>query len=166
MLLPLGDLHYPTISDQSEDWRSRDGRSRASALTARYVDVYRHDPVAPSDHTITVVIEPATVRATPHTDHPSRLGHLVVRQAHCRCHLVGQGAGNNHDISLAWRSSEDDPQAILVVSWHRGVNHFDAAACQSESYRPQGALLTPVSKLVYTGEDVLGNVGRFALAGK
>lgn len=59
----------------------------------------------------------AAVCAAAHGDDPSGLGHLVVDLAQGGSHLVGEGAGDDHDVGLTGGGTEDDSQAILVVSW-------------------------------------------------
>lgn len=40
--------------------------------------------------------------------------------------------GYDHDVALSGRSTEDDPESILVVPSGGHVHHLDGAACQSE----------------------------------
>lgn len=90
----------------------------------------------------------AAVGAAAHGDDPSRVGHLVVDLAQGGGHLVGEGAGDNHDVGLAGGRAEDDAQAVLVVSRRGEVHHFDGAAGQAEGHGPEGRLPRPV------GDDI------------
>src|ERR1700722_444061 len=120
---------------------------------AGHIDVHRHDAIATPHHRITVVIVAATVGAASHADHPARFRHLVVNLAECRRHLVGQRAGDDHHVRLAWRGARDDAKAIKVITWHIGMDHLDRAACQPKRHRPQAAGARPVHDLVHVGDD-------------
>jgi hypothetical protein len=61
-----------------------------------------------------------------------KLTYLIVHLSQRRCHLVRQGAGDNHDIRLTGRRSENDTETILVVSGGGHVHHFDGAASQTD----------------------------------
>lgn len=41
-----------------------------------------------------------------------RTWHLVVHLAQCWCHLVGEGAGHNHGVTLARTGTEDDAKPV------------------------------------------------------
>src|ERR1019366_8507816 len=73
--------------------------------TAGYVDVDWDDPVAASHNRIRVVIVAAAVGARTHGDHVARLRYLVVDLTQRRRHLVGEGAGHDHNIGLAGRGA-------------------------------------------------------------
>ena len=101
------------------------------------VNVDGNDAVAATDNAVAVVVVAATVGAAAHGDDPAGLGHLVVDLAQGRRHLVGEGAGDNHDVRLAGGGSENDSQAVLVVSWRGEVHHFDGAAGQTKGHGPK-----------------------------
>lgn len=65
-----------------------------------YIHIHRHDPITPTHHTVAVVVVPAAIGARAHGDDPARLGHLIVNLPQGRGHLVGEGAGDNHDVGL------------------------------------------------------------------
>ena len=94
------------------------------------------------------MIIPAAVGAAAHADHPARVGHLVVDLAEGGSHLVGQGAGDDHDVGLARRGAENYAEAVLVVARGGEVHHFDGAAGEAEGHGPEGALAGPVGDLV------------------
>lgn len=112
------------------------------------VDVDRDDTVAATDDTVAVVVVAATVGAAAHGDDPSGLRHLIVDLAKSRGHLVGQGTGDNHDVGLARRSTENNTEAILIVTGGGKVHHFDGTAGETECHGPQRGLAGPV------GDDV------------
>ena len=74
------------------------------------------------------MIIPTPIGTTPHGNHPARIRHLIVNLPQSRSHLVGERAGNDHDVGLARRGAEDDAHAILVVARRRQVHHLDGAA--------------------------------------
>lgn len=102
--------------------------SLCSWWTPRDVYIHWHNTVHAPDHRVAVVVVSAPIGATAHAYHPFWIRHLVVALAHCRRHLVRNGPGDDHHVSLAGRRSEDDAQPVLVVSRHGGVHHLDAAA--------------------------------------
>ena len=116
--------------------------------TARNIDIDRHDPITSPRDRVAIVIVPATVRTAAHRDHPARLGHLVVHLAQGRRHLVGERAGDDHDVGLARARAEDDAHAVLVVAGRGQVHHLDGAAGEAEGHGPEGALAGPVGDLV------------------
>jgi hypothetical protein len=147
-LLPVPhscDLCVPHLLLQLEDTvHQRFRRWRAS----RNVNVHRHDPVAPSRDRVAVVVVSATICAATHRDDPPRVGHLVVHLPQRRSHLIGKGAGNNHYVGLPRRSAEDYTQSVLVVAGCGEMHHFDGAAGETESHRPERALSRPIGHLV------------------
>lgn len=94
-----------------------------------------------------MVIAP-TVGAGAHTDDPSWIRHLVVNLAKSGGHLVGESAGNDHDVGLTGRSAEDYAEAILVVTRGGEVHHFNGAAGESKGHGPEGALAGPIGDLI------------------
>ncbi|RUS31512.1 hypothetical protein BC938DRAFT_477677 [Jimgerdemannia flammicorona] len=73
----------------------------------------------------------AAVRARAHGNDPAGLWHLVVNLAERWGHLVCEGAGDDHDVGLAWGGAEDDAKTILVVARGGDVHHLDSAASEA-----------------------------------
>jgi len=147
-LLPVphtSDLGVPHLLLQLEDTEhERLGGWRASWD----VDVDWDNSVATSRDTVAVVVVATTVGAATHGDDPSWVRHLVVDLAKRRRHLVGESTGDNHDIGLTGRGTENDSHAILVVTRGGQVHHLDGAASETESERPERTLTCPVGDLV------------------
>jgi hypothetical protein len=143
-----GDLGVPHLLLQLEH-AVHQGLCRGRA--AGDVDIHRHDPVAPSCDGVAVVVVPSSVCAAAHGYDPSRLRHLIVHLSQGRGHLVGEGSGDNHDIGLAGRGTENDAKAILVVAGGGQVHHLDGAAGETERHGPERALSRPVGNLVECG---------------
>ena len=120
----------------------------ARRRTPRHIDIHRHNPITPPRHTIAIMIIPPPIGAAAHGDHPAGIGHLVVDLPQGGRHLVGQGAGHDHDVGLAGGGAEDDAQTVLVVAGCGEVHHFDGAAGEAEGHGPEGALAGPVRYLV------------------
>src|SRR5215831_15042499 len=69
-------------------------------------------------------------------------------------HLLRYAPGDDHEIRLAGRTTEDfgaETGDIEPGSGHR--HHLDRAACESETHRPNGVLARPVNYRVELGED-------------
>ena len=116
--------------------------------TPRHINIHRHNPITSPRHTIRIMIIPATIRTTAHTNHPSRLRHLIIDLSKRRSHLVSERAGYDHDVGLARGGAEDDAEAVLVVTWGGEVHHLYSAAGEAEGHGPKGALAGPVGDLV------------------
>lgn len=140
----LGVPHLPLQLENTIHQRL--GSRRAT----RHINVDRDDTVAATDDAVAVVVVAAAVGAGAHGDDPAGLGHLVVDLAQGGSHLVGEGAGYDHDIGLAGGGAENDSQAILVVAGGGEVHHFDGAAGEAKGHGPEGGLAGPV------GDDVEG----------
>ena len=150
-LLPVphaGDLGMPHLLLQLEN---TEHERFGSGWAAGYVNVNRYNAVASSDDTVAVVVVAATVGAATHGDDPSGLGHLIVDLAQSGCHLVGEGAGDNHDVGLTGRSTENNSHAILIVTGSGKVHHLNSAAGETEGHGPERALARPVCDLVKGG---------------
>lgn len=115
------------------------------------VDVDGDNAVAAPDDAVAVVVVAAAVGTTAHGNDPSRFGHLIVDLAQRGSHLVGEGAGDNHDVGLTGGGSENNAQAILIVSRGGKVHHFDGAAGETKGHGPEGRLSSPVGNDVETG---------------
>lgn len=107
-----------------------------SRRTSGNVNIYWDDSVASADYRIRVVVVTATVGAASHRDDPARLGHLIVDFTKSWSHLVRERAGDNDNIGLSWRGTEDDTVSIHVVSRGGDVHHLDGAASKTERQRP------------------------------
>jgi len=90
----------------------------------------------------------SSVRTTSHRDHPSWVRHLIVYLAKCWSHLVRERTGNDHDIGLTWRSTEDYTESILIVPRGTEMHHFDGTAGEAEGHGPQRRLTGPVGNLI------------------
>lgn len=82
-----------------------------------------------------MIISPS-VCTRAHTDDPSWIRHLVIDLAKSWRHLVGEGAGNDHDIGLSRRSTENYTKSVLVVARCGKVHHLDGAASEPKGHRP------------------------------
>jgi hypothetical protein len=100
-----------------------------------------------------------SIRTASHGNNPSRIWHLIVDLSQGRSHLVRERAGNNHNIGLARRSTEDYTETILIVAGSGKVHHFDGAAGKSEGHGPEGPLTRPVGNLVKSGSEM--NISHF-----
>ena len=147
-LLPVphtGNLGVPHLLLQLENTKHQ----RLGGWWASWnVDVDWNNSVATSCNTVAVVVVSSTVGAATHGDNPSWVWHLVVDLTKSWSHLVGESSGDDHDIGLTRRSTENDSHTILVVTWSRQVHHLDGAAGQTESEWPEGSLTSPVGNLV------------------
>jgi hypothetical protein len=94
------------------------------------------------------VVVTSTVGARAHTDDPTWFRHLIVDLAKSRSHLVGEGTGDDHDIGLTRRGTENDTETILIVTWGGKVHHFDGTAGETEGHGPEGTLTRPIGDLV------------------
>jgi len=94
------------------------------------------------------VVVTATVRTATHGNNPPGVRHLIVDLSQSRSHLVRESSGNDHDIRLSRRSTENDTETILIVAGGRQVHHLDGAACKTERHGPERALTGPVGYLI------------------
>jgi len=155
LLLPVphaGDLGMPHLLLQLENAVHESLRCWWAPW---HVNIHWHNPVAPSRNRITVMIVSTSICARAHRNNPSRIWHLIVNLSQSRCHFVGQCSSNNHDIRLSWRGTENDSESVLIVSWCGEMHHFNGAACETESHRPQGTLSCPIRDLIECGQCVL-----------
>jgi hypothetical protein len=130
-------------------------QSLTSRRTPRHINIHRHNPIAASRNTITVMVITASIRTAAHRNNPSRFRHLIIDLSERRSHLVRERTGHNHNIGLAGRGTEDYTESILVVSWGGEMHHFDGAAGESEGHGPEGALTSPVGYLVEGCSDLV-----------
>lgn len=115
---------------------------------SRNIDIYRHNPITTSRDTVAVMIIASSIGARSHTDHPSRVGHLIIDLTEGGGHLVRESAGDDHDIGLARGSTEDYTQTILIVAGGGKVHHLDGATGESEGHGPEGTLTGPIGDLI------------------
>lgn len=102
-----------------------------------HVNINWNQSVTSSNNRVRIMVVATTVGARSHRDDPSWVWHLVIHLPQRRSHLVGDSAGDNHDIGLTRRGSENNTQSILIVSWGGDVHHLDGTASQTESDRPE-----------------------------
>ena len=122
-------------------WSSASGRGRA----AGHVDVDGDELVDALGHGVRVPVRATGVGAGAERDDVLRLGHLVVEAPDRRGHLVGDRAGDDHEVGLARaRSERDDAEADEVVAPHRGRDELDGAAGEAEVEDPQRVAAAPV----------------------
>lgn len=143
-----GDLGVAHLALELED-AVHEGLGGGRA--AGNVDIDGDDAVAAADDTVAVVVVAATVGAATHGDDPSGLGHLIVDLSEGGSHLVGESAGNDHDIGLSRRGTENDTETILIVSRGGEMHHLDGAAGETESHGPEGRLAGPVGNSIEGG---------------
>ena len=146
------DLGIPHLSLQLEDAVHE---SLAGRRASGHVNVHGDNSVAASDHAVAVVVVAAAVGAAAHGDDPAGFGHLIVDLAQRGSHLVGQGAGHDHDVGLTGGGSENDAEAILIVSRGGEVHHFDGAAGETKGHGPERGLTGPVSHDIERGSVIL-----------
>lgn len=154
-----GDLGVAHLALELED-AVHEGLGGGGA--AGDIDVDGDDAVASADHAVAVVVVAAAVGAAAHGDNPAGVGHLIVDLAQGGGHLVGEGAGNNHDVGLTGRGTENDTETILIVSWRGEVHHLDGTAGETEGHRPQGGLAGPVGYHV-EGSTIVARVSSVSL---
>ena len=83
--------------------------------------------------------------------------------AQSRGHLVGESSGNNHAIGLAGAGSEDDTEAVEVITGGARVHHLHSAAGKAKGHGPDGTFPRPIHECIDFGDHEicrLGDVGR------
>jgi hypothetical protein len=154
-LLPVphpSDLGMPHLLLQLEDTVHE---RLSGGWAARHVDIYGYNAVTTSCDRVAVVVVSSSICATTHRNNPSWIGHLIIDLSQGGCHLVCEGSGNNHDVGLSGRGTENDTETILIVSWSGQVHHLDSAARETESHGPERALSGPVGYLVERCQCIL-----------
>src|SRR5215211_2680257 len=112
------------------------------------VNVNRNDLVDTLDNGV-VIKNTTGRRASAHRDNPLRLRHLVVNPAQHRRHLARYATGDDHHVSLSRaRTKYLSTKTRQIVSRRGRVHHFDRAASESKSRRPQRRLPRPVNERV------------------
>src|SRR5579872_3425313 len=117
------------------------------------VDVHRKNLIAALDDGV-IVEDAAGSGAGAHRDDPLGFGHLIVKLANDGSHFLREAAGHDHEIGLARRWAKDfssEARDVETGGGHR--HHFNGAAGEAESERPDGAAAGPVHGFVERGED-------------
>ena len=138
---------------------------------AGHVDVDRDDLVDALGDRVAVPVRPAAVGARAHGDHVLRLRHLLVEALDRRSHLVGDGAGDDHEVGLARAGGQrDDAEAHHVVTRRAERRaHLDRAAGQAPLVDPQAVRAADVEQrrqrfghppFVYESHAVTPNAAR------
>lgn len=140
-----GSLRLPDLPLQLENPVQKRLSRRGAP---RNVDIHRQDAINTPQNTIAVVVVASPIGTSSHADDPPGLWHLIITLSNSCRHLVCHGPGNNHDVCLSRRRSKDDTEPILVVSGHGGVHHFNAAAGETETQGPHGAVSSPGNDLI------------------
>ena len=85
-------------------------------------------------HRIGIVKKRATADgAGAHGDHVFGLGHLVVETHDLGRHLLGDRAGNDHQVGLSGRGTEDfGAEPADVPFGHAGGDHLDGTAGKAD----------------------------------
>ena len=126
-------------------------RRRAS----RHVHVHR-DVLVDAAHDIVAFLKrSAAGGAGAHRNDVPRLGHLVEQPHDIRHHLLGDRAGDDHQVCLARRGAEQaGAEAVDVEARGGHTDHFDGAARQPELHGPNGRLAAPVIHVVEHVDDL------------
>lgn len=122
------------------------------------IHINRNNSVATPNNRIGIMVVATTVSTRAHGNHPSWFRHLIINLSKRRGHFICQSTGNNHNIGLTWRGSENDTQSILIVSGGRDVHHLHSATRQTEGHWPERTLSSPVGYSVQTCECVIHGV--------
>src|SRR5216683_470720 len=105
-------------------------------------------------HDGVIVEDAAGGCASAHGNDPLGLRHLVVKQANDGSHFLREAAGDNHQIGLARRGAENFCAKTRDVKSRRSHGqHFNGAAGEAKTERPDGAFARPVDGLVKRRED-------------
>lgn len=148
LLLPVPHTRNPSLPHLPLQLEDTIHERLTGRRATGYIHIHRHDPITPTHHTVAVVVVPAAIGARAHGNDPARLGHLIVNLPQRGGHLVGEGAGDDHDVGLTGGGTENDAHAILVVARGGEVHHFDGAAGEAEGHGPEGGLTAPVDDLI------------------
>jgi len=122
-----------------------------------HINIHWDNSITPPSNTIAIMIITTPIRTTAHTNHPSRVRHLIIDLTECWGHFIGEGAGYNHDVGLTRGSTENYTEAILVVTGCTEVHHFDGAAGEAKCHGPERTLTCPVGNLVESCQSILHN---------
>src|SRR5688572_11196159 len=118
--------------------------------TAGDVDIHRYEPVDPLEHIVALFEGSAGNRTRAHRDAILGLGHLIPQSHDLRCHLFGDGAGNDKQIRLARRRPKHfGAETRDVEARHRGRDHFDRATREAKLQGPHRVAPTPVVEVLH-----------------
>jgi len=154
-LAPVPDLEVLHALDFLLQLKHTVQQGLSCGWAARDVDVYRDDTVTAAHHTVGVVVVATTVGAGAHGDDPARLRHLVIHLTQSRSHLVGEGACYDDDISLSRGGTKHHTKAIHIIAWSSKVHHLNSTASKTEGQRPEGALSSPIDKIIKSGHCIV-----------
>src|SRR5690606_13778740 len=130
------------LLQQLQALQERLGAGRA----AGYVHVHGEELVDPLNDRVDVV-HTTGIGARTHGNDPLGFGHLFVEALDDGRHLDEAGAGNDHEIGLARRSTNYfGTEAGDVMRRGEGGGHLHIAARQTEVVRPEGILAPPVDR--------------------
>ena len=121
--------------------------------TPRNVYIHWNNLIA-TLHDRVIVEDAAGSGARAHGNDPLGLGHLFVQTANDRGHFLREASGDDHQIGLTRGRAEDfgaETSHVEAGGGHR--HHFDCAASQAETERPDGASAGPIHGFVELGEN-------------
>ena len=122
--------------------------------TAWHVNIDRDEAVNPLEHVVALLERPAGNGAGTHGEAVFWLGHLVPDTDHLRGHFFGDGAADDHQVSLAWRGAEDlGAEAGDIKAGGGDGDHLNRAAGEAELERPDGVGPAPIVNLVEAGDE-------------
>src|SRR6266566_1008144 len=105
-------------------------------------------------HDGVIVEDAAGGGASAHGNDPLGLRHLVVKLANDGSHFLREAAGDDHQIGLARRGAENFcAEARHVKACRSHGHHFNGAAGEAKTERPDGAFARPVDGLIERRED-------------
>ena len=134
--------------------RERLGRRRA----AREPEIYGNTTLGATKNGVGEGVVPTTIRARAHGHDPLGVDHLIVNGAKNRGHLVGDGTGNNDNLSLAWGGTGDNTNTIHIVTGSVAMHHFNGAARKTERERPGGVGENPLGQIVDCHLSILKSI--------
>src|ERR1700681_2450331 len=121
--------------------------------TPRNVYIHWNNLIA-TLHNGVIIEDTAGGGARTHGNDPLGLGHLFVQTANDRGHFLREASGDDHQIGLTRGRAENlgpAPSHVEARGSHR--HHFDCAASQTETERPDGASAGPIHGFVELGEN-------------
>jgi hypothetical protein len=112
----------------------------------RDIDINGDDLIHALHHAVDV-IHPPTIRTGTHGDHPFGFCHLFIKPQHDRSNFLEDGSGDNQEVSLARRTTQDlssEPSEVITGCEDRC--HFDKATGCPEKQGPEAILTGPVDQ--------------------
>lgn len=99
-------------------------------------------------------IHAATGSARAHGDAPFGFGHLIPDAFDDEGHFVGDGAGDDHDVALAWGEAHDFGAEAGDIEAGSACGHeFDAATGEAHGHGPEGIFAHPIHRGVDPSDD-------------